>query len=106
LVLLLLLLLLDLFRKLLDLPTLLSVVVLGVMHWALLAALVVTGWLTWVLVVAWAMTPTSRCSCSGGSTGQQVVLATILLLLLLFAAALGSSICVRLASLPCFWSGL
>jgi hypothetical protein len=47
-----LLLLTELFRKLLGLPTLLDVVVLGVVHRALLDALIIVGRLMWVLVLA------------------------------------------------------
>jgi hypothetical protein len=64
-----LLLLADLFHELLDRPTLLDAVALGVMHRALLAAVVTNGQLMWVLVVVWAMAPTSRCSYSDGRTG-------------------------------------
>jgi hypothetical protein len=101
---LLLLLLTKLLRRLLDLPALLSAVVLGFMHRALWTTLIAAGWLTWVLVTAWTTPPTSRCSYYGGSTVQQLFLVAILLLL--FTAALGSSICMGLVSLPYLWSRL
>jgi hypothetical protein len=97
---LLLLLLVDLFHKLLDFLAPLGAATLGVMHQASLASLIVAERLMWVLDTLWAMAPTSRCSYSGGSIGQLLVLPTNLLLLL-FAAALGSSIYVGLIHLPC-----
>jgi hypothetical protein len=103
--LLLLLLLMDLFRKLLELSTLLDAVVLGVMHQSPQATAVADGRLSWVLVAAWATTPTCHCSYNIGSTGQLLVLAADCLLLLL-VAALGSSIYVMLASFPYLWSRL
>jgi hypothetical protein len=54
---LLLLLLTKLLRRLLDLPALLSAVVLGFMHRALWTTLIATGRLTWVLVTAWTTPP-------------------------------------------------
>jgi hypothetical protein len=98
---LLLLLLVDLFHKLLDLPALLSAVTLRVKHRAPLATLIADGRLIRPLVTTWAMTPTSRCRCSSGSSGDRLVLVTNLFLLLLLAAALGSHIGVGLAGLPC-----
>jgi hypothetical protein len=100
--LLLLLLLVDLLYELLDPSTLLDAMAVGVVHRAPLATLVSVEQLTRAHV---ATPPTSRCSCSGGSTNQQLVLAASLLLLL-FATALGSNICVGLAGLPCVWGRL
>jgi hypothetical protein len=64
-----LLLLTELFHKLLDPLALLGIVAFGVVYRELLTTLVTTGRLTWALVTARAMTPTSCCCCSGGSTG-------------------------------------
>jgi hypothetical protein len=96
---LLLLLLVDLLRKLLDLSALLSTVTPGVVHQAPQATLVTIGELSRSLVTVWASTPTYCCSCSGASIGQRLVLAADLLLLL-FAPASGSNIYVRLADFP------
>jgi hypothetical protein len=104
-----LLLLTELFRELLDLLTLLSVVALGVVHRAPRTTFVVAGRLTWALVVMRATSPTSRCCCSSGTFGQWLVFAAsllLLLLLLLLTAALCSGICVRLVSLPYLWGRL
>jgi hypothetical protein len=67
--LLLLLLLADLFHKILDFMTLLGAVALRVMHRAPLATLIAARRPTWVLIATWATTPTSRYSYSGRSTG-------------------------------------
>jgi hypothetical protein len=99
-----LLLLVELLRKPLDLPTLLDAVALGVVHWAPRTALIAAGGLSRLLVATWAMAPTSHCRRSR-CTSQRLVLAAILLFLL-FAATLCSCIYIRLASLPCLWSRL
>jgi hypothetical protein len=104
--LLLLLLLTDLLCELLDFKALLGAVAPGVVHQAFRTALIAVRWLMWALVTTWAMTPTYRCNCNGGSTSQRLVLAAGPLLLLLFATALGSSVYVMLVSLRCFWSRL
>jgi hypothetical protein len=97
-----LLLLAELLRKPLDLPTLLDTVALGVVLWAPRTALVAAGGLSRSLVTTWAVAPTSHCRRSR-STSQRLVLAAILLLLL-FATTMCSCIYIRLASLPCLWS--
>jgi hypothetical protein len=90
----------ELLCKLLDLPTLLDVVALGVVYRAPLVALMADGELTWALTTARATTPTSRCCCRGGSSGQHLILVAGPLLPP-FTAALCSAICVGLASFPC-----
>jgi hypothetical protein len=79
---LLLLLLTELLRELLDLPALLGTVAPRVMHRAPWPALVSAGGLAQLLVTSWAMTPTSYCSSSSGSSGQRLVVVAISLLLL------------------------
>jgi hypothetical protein len=106
---LLLLLLMELLRELLDLPALLGIVVHGVVHRAPWPTLITVGGLVWPLVASWTMTPNSRCSSNSGNgrSGHQlaVVIADGLLLpVFVFAAALSSSICFGLAGLPCLWS--
>jgi hypothetical protein len=64
---LLLLLLVELLRELLDLSALLGTVAPGVVHWAPWPTLVTTEGLAWLLVTAWAVAPTSRCCDSSGS---------------------------------------
>jgi hypothetical protein len=96
---LLLLLLADLLRKLLDFLALLGTVAPGVMHQALCTTVVAAGRLTGALVTTWTIAPT--CHYSGGCPGQRLVLVDGLLHLLL-ATALSSDICVGLAGLPCF----
>jgi hypothetical protein len=81
----------ELFHDLLDLPTLLIVVVLGVMHQASGTAFVAFGWLTWELVTARAITSTSRCYRNSGSSNQWLVF-FFFFSPLLYAAASGSGL--------------
>jgi hypothetical protein len=78
----------ELFHELLDLPALRHGVACGVVHWALCAIVVTIGWLTGAFVTSRpAMTPTSRCSCCSGRSGQWLVAANLLILLLVVATA-------------------
>jgi hypothetical protein len=105
---LLLLLLMELFCKLLDLLALLSVMVPGVVHRALLPALIAIGGLVQSLVTMWAMAPNSRCSDSSNneSSCQQLVVIGFLVVVVVLAAALSSGIYLRLVGLPCLRSRL
>jgi hypothetical protein len=105
---LLLILLVELFHKLLDLPALLSAVAPGVVDRAPRSALVAARGLAWSLVTAWATAPISRCCDSGGSGSacQQFVVVGLLLPILVLATALSSGIFFRLANLPCHQSRL
>jgi hypothetical protein len=81
---LLLLLFVELFHKLPDLPGLTHVVARGVVHQASCTSVIATRCLMGALVTSWASGPTSCCSssCGGGSTGERLAIATGLLLLL------------------------
>jgi hypothetical protein len=80
---LLLLLLMKLFREILDLSALLDVVAPGVVHRAPWTALIGAEELLRSLVASWATAPTSHCSrCSGsGCSSEQLIVAASLLLL-------------------------
>jgi hypothetical protein len=92
---LLLLLLAELLRELLDLPTLLGAVGPGVVHRALRPALIATKRLAWLLVGHY-------CDSGGsGSTYQRLVVVGLFLLpILILATALSNGICFGLAGLP------
>jgi hypothetical protein len=97
-------LLMVLFCKFLDFPTLLSVVVCRVVHWAMRASVIAIRRLMRVVVTSGASAPTHRGSSSygGGSSSQRLVIATGLLLvviLVLAATSLGSSTRIRLGTL-------
>jgi hypothetical protein len=104
---LLLLLLMELFHKVLDLPTLLSIVVPGVVHQAPRPALIAVGELARSLVTVWAMAPTSCCcdSSNSGSACQQlvVVIGLLLIIILVLTATLSSSNCFKLLGLLQPW---
>jgi hypothetical protein len=104
----LLLLLAELFRKLLDLPAFSSALACVVMHRTSRATITAAGLLMGALVVAQEPASTSCCSCSGGCPGQRLVVVVGLLLIVLavvvvVAATLSSRSRIRLAYLPCFW---
>jgi hypothetical protein len=106
---LLLLLLAELLRELLDLPALLRVVAPGVVYRALQTTLITTGVLPRPLVAMWAMSPTSRSSSydSRSSSQRLVVVANDLLLSVsIFAAPLSSDIYFGQAGLPYLWGRL
>jgi hypothetical protein len=92
---LLLLLLAELLRKLLDILALLCTVAPGVVYRAPWTALIAAE-------ATWATTPTYRSSnnSSSGSSGQRLVVAAGLLLPPVFATALSSGLCIGLAGLP------
>jgi hypothetical protein len=97
-------LLMVLFCKFLDFPTLLSVVVCRVVHWAMRASVISTRHLMRAVVTLGASAPTHRGSSSygGGSSRQRLVIATGLLLvviLVLAATSLGSSARIGLGTL-------
>jgi hypothetical protein len=79
---LLLLLLVELFHKLLDLPALLSAVAPGVVDRAPRSALITAEGLAWSLVAAWATTPISHC-CDSGACQRFVVVGLLLPILVL-----------------------
>jgi hypothetical protein len=96
----LLLLLVELFHKLLDFLAITHTVACGVMYRASCATVIAARHLMGVLVASWASASTGRSSssCGSGGAGQRLVVATGFLLLVpvVVAAALG----VRLVVLP------
>jgi hypothetical protein len=107
---LLLLLLTELLRELLDLLALLGAVAPRVVHQAPWPALITVGGLARLLVVTWVVAPTSRCCDSGdsGSVCQRLIVVVGLLLLPIFvlATALSSGIYFGLVGLPYLWGRL
>jgi hypothetical protein len=98
---LLLLLLADLFRKLLDFPAL-GAVALGVMYRAPLAAVIADGRLTWVLVATWGTAPPATVAVAVGAPASGLSLPPafffFFFLLLPWAAASVSGLPAFLAS--------
>jgi hypothetical protein len=102
----LLLLLVELLHELLDLPTLLGVVALGVVYRAPWPIVITTGGLALSLVTAWIVAPTSRCSDSSDNVSTCQRLVVVGLLFLVLVTTLISGICFRLAGLSYLQSRL
>jgi hypothetical protein len=107
---LLLLLLLKLFREILDLSALLDVVAPGVVHRAPRTALIGAEELLRSLVASWATAPPAIVAAAAavGAPVSSLLLppAFFFFLFLFFAVALSSGISFRLAGLPCLWGRL